>query len=153
MIYPKVAILIFLLVSIINSILDLKSYHISIILNYTGLALCLIIYLIYSPELFLIKLSGGILLFLLFVLVRKMSHEGLGWGDIHYSFFCGFISGIPGFLYSSLLAALIGLLLFLILKIAKKGKSIKGIKIPFVPLMFLGTIGGLIILKYDILTL
>ena len=144
----KTILIIFIFVSLINSYLDLKNFHISLILNYLGIISCIILGLIEIPnKLFINNLLGGILLLLLFLLVRQISHKGLGLGDIHYSFFCGLISGIPGFILSSLISSLIGIIIFLFIKILSKSRSIKKKKIPFIPIMFIGTIISFIILK------
>ncbi len=136
----KAAFFIFLSVSIINSYLDLKTMHISIVLNYIGFGICVLLYLINSPRLLVNNLLGSILLFLVFLLVWKLSHKGFGWGDIHYSLFCGLISGFPGFIFSGLIAALAGLTIFLFIKLFSSKKSIKKVRIPFIPLMFAGTL-------------
>ena len=140
----KIIFCIFIIVSLINSYLDLRTMHISIILNYIGIIFCVVLYLINSPKLFINNLLGSLILFFIFILVRLIAHKGLGWGDIHYSLFCGLVSGIPGFIFSALMASFSGLLIFLIIKIRTGSKSIKEVRIPFVPMMFVGTCLGLI---------
>lgn len=142
--FIKLAICIFIIVSLFNSWLDLKTMHISIILNYIGIFFCVVLYLLNSPKLFFNNLLGSLILFLIFILVRIIAHKGLGWGDIHYSLFCGLVSGVPGFILSALIASLTGLLLFLIIKIRNGSKSIKDVRVPFIPMMFIGTCLGLI---------
>ncbi len=141
--YLKLVLCIFIIVSLINSYLDLRTMHISIILNYIGIIACVVRYLLNSPKLFINNLMGSLILFFIFILVRLIAHKGLGWGDIHYSLFCGLISGVPGFIFSALMASISGLIIFLIIKIRIGSKSIKQIRVPFIPMMFLGTCFGL----------
>lgn len=137
----KIVMLTFIIISIINSYLDLKTMQISLLLNYIGIAVALITYLIDSPQLLLRNLIGGIILFLIFLFVWKITHKGLGAGDIHYSLFCGLISGFPGFLIAGIITSIIGLAVFFVIKISGRQKSIKNMKIPFIPIMFAGTLG------------
>ena len=140
----KLILITFVIVSLINTYLDLKTMHVSILLNYIGMIICVLLYLIDSPHLLMNHFLGSIILFLVFILVWIFAHKGIGWGDIHYSLFCGFISGFPGFIFSGFTMAVIGLIVFLIIKIISGKKSIKELKIPFVPMMFAGTIFGVI---------
>ena len=142
--YLKLILCVFIIVSLINSYLDLKTMHISIILNYIGIIACVVLYLLNSPKLFINNLMGSLILFFIFILVRLIAHKGLGWGDIHYSLFCGLVSGVPGFIFSALMASISGLIFFLIIKIRIGSKSIKQIRVPFIPMMFLGTCFGLV---------
>ena len=142
--YLKLVLCVFIIVSLISSYLDLRTMHISIILNYIGIIACVVLYLLNSPKLFINNLMGSLLLFFLFILVRLIAHKGLGWGDIHYSLFCGLVSGVPGFIFSALMASISGLIIFLIIKIRIGSKSIKQIRVPFIPMMFLGTCFGLV---------
>ncbi len=144
--YLKLVLCVFIIVSLINSYLDLRTMHISIILNYIGIIACVVLYLLKSPKLFINNLMGSLILFFIFILVRLIAHKGLGWGDIHYSLFCGLVSGVPGFIFSALMASISGLIIFLIIKIRIGSKSIKQIRVPFIPMMFLGTCFGLVFL-------
>ena len=142
--YLKLVLCVFIIVSLINSYLDLRTMHISIILNYIGIIACVVLYLLNSPKLFINNLMGSLILFFIFILVRLIAHKGLGWGDIHYSLFCGLVSGVPGFIFSALMASISGLIIFLIIKIRIGSKSIKQFRVPFIPMMFLGTCFGLV---------
>lgn len=146
--FLKLSLVIFITISLVNSYLDLKTMHISIILNYLGLIICVVLNLILSPEFFFNNLCGSIILLLVFMLVWILSHKGLGFGDVHYSVFCGFISGVPGFIVSAFISSIIGLVVFLIIKIYSGKKSLKNIKVPFVPIMFIGTVCGLLFRIY-----
>lgn len=142
--YLKLVLCVFIIVSLINSYLDLRTMHISIILNYIGIIVCMVLYLLNSPKLFINNLMGSLILFFIFILVRLIAHKGLGWGDIHYSLFCGLVSGVPGFIFSALMSSISGLIIFFIIKIRIGSKSIKQIRVPFIPMMFLGTCFGLV---------
>lgn len=136
----KIAFCIFLSVSIINSYLDLKTMHISLVLNYAGLVICALLYLLNSSGLLVNHLLGGLILFLVFLLAWKLSNKKLGWGDIHYSIFCGLMSGFPGFIFSALIASFTGLAVFLFIKLFSSKKEVTKVRIPFIPLMFAGTL-------------
>lgn len=105
--------LIFALVSIINSYLDFKTFHISLTLNYSGLILCLLVLLIGKSQELVNHIAGGVCLFLFLILVRYISHKGLGWGDIHYSTLCGFAAGVPGFIVCTFISSIAGIIFFL----------------------------------------
>ena len=141
----RIALYIFCVFSLINSYLDLKTMQVSIILNYIGITICTVLFLVSSPHLFIERLLGSMVLFLVFLLVWIITHKGLGWGDIHYSIFCGLISGFPVCIFSGLAASVIGLFVFLTIKVAAKKKNVKNMKVPFIPIMFLGTIFSLCI--------
>lgn len=135
--------LIFALVSIINSYLDFKTFHISLTLNYSGLILCLLVLLIgKSPDL-MNHIVGGFCLFLFFILIRWISHKGLGWGDIHYGILCGFAAGIPGFIVCTFISSIAGIIFFLSLKFLLKRKNAFKLRIPFIPMMFIGNLIGI----------
>ena len=138
----SIAFIVFVLVSLINSYLDIRTMQVSVLINYIGMAICGIIYLTNSFQIFFNNLLGGIILFLVFLLVWLITHKGIGIGDIHYSLFCGFISGFPKSIITGLISSIIGLFVFVILKICRK-KNIKTTKIPFIPIMFLGTLCGI----------
>lgn len=146
--YRLVVLGIFIIVSLINSYLDFRTLHISIILNYAGVICSLVIILFCARHEMVNKIQGGFFLFLIFILVRQIAHKGLGWGDIHYSLFCGFISGIPGFIFSALCSSFCGILFFFVLRFIFKNKNALKLRIPFIPMMFLGTIIGIPISNY-----
>ena len=140
----RIAIIVFILISVINSYFDLKTMQVSLILNYVGITVCTVLLLINSPQLFIKNLLGSVILFLVFIFVWKITNKGLGVGDIHYSIFCGLITGFPICILSGLLASIIGLLVFLFIKLVSKKSSLKNLKIPFIPIIFLGSLFGFI---------
>ncbi len=146
--YTAFTIGVFIIVSLINSYLDLRTFHISLILNYIGLVICVVAIFIIAPSLLLNKTAGGVLLFLLFVLVRLLTHNGLGLGDIHYCLFCGFIAGCPGFIICSLISSITGILYFLFIRLILKKEDTFKTRIPFIPMMFLGTLVGMPVSTY-----
>lgn len=140
--------LIFALVSIINSYLDFKTFHISLTLNYSGLILCLLVLLIGKSQELVNHIAGGVCLFLFLILVRYISHKGLGWGDIHYSTLCGFAAGVPGFIVCTFISSIAGIIFFLSLKFLFKRKNAFELRIPFIPMMFIGNLIGIPITNY-----
>ena len=138
-----ILIVIFFICSVIVSVSDIQTFHISLAANYIGLFLCIITLLISSIlgksyNSFLNHFLGAVCLFLVFLLVRIIAHKGIGWGDLQYSLFCGFISGIPSFIIASLLSAILGIICFFIIRVIKK-RSVQALRIPFTPFMFIGT--------------
>ena len=138
-----IIIIIFIICSVIVSVSDILTFHISLIANYIGLSLCAILLLVSSIleksyVTFINHFLGAVCLFLVFLLVRIIVHKGIGWGDLQYSLLCGFVSGIPGFIIASLLSAILGILCFFIIRIIKK-QSVQALRIPFTPFMFIGT--------------
>ena len=146
--YTAFTIGVFIIVSLINSYLDFRTFHISLILNYIGLVICVVAIFIIAPSLLLNKTAGGVLLFLLFVLIRLLTHNGLGLGDIHYCLFCGFIAGCPGFIICSLISSLSGIFYFLFIRLILKKEDAFKTRIPFIPMMFLGTLVGMPVSTY-----
>ena len=142
--------IIFILVSIINSILDIKTMHISLFLNYSGITITVILLLIFMKHNVFEYLISAILLCLIFLLVRLLSHKGLGLGDIHYSLYCGVLSSVFASILSAFFAASIGIMAFILLKIFIREEKVMYRKIPFVPFMFLGTIIGNLFSNYII---
>lgn len=138
--YTIILVGVFIVVSLINSFLDLRTLHISIILNYAGILICFLIQVFYKPDSLINCIAGGVLLFLIFILVRQIAHKGLGWGDIHYSLFCGFITGVPGFILSAIISSFIGIIIFVFMRFILQKENALKIKIPFIPIMFLGSL-------------
>ncbi len=135
--------LIFALVSIINSYLDFKTFHISITLNYAGLVLGLLVLVIGKAPQLMNHILGGLFLFLFFIIVRCISHKGLGWGDVHYSILCGFAAGVPGFIVCTFISSIAGIVFFLSLKFLFKRENAFKLRIPFIPMMFIGNLIGI----------
>ena len=95
----------FVIFSLYNSILDLKTLHISLVCNYFGFGVVFFILLIFFKNRFLEYFLGALFLFCIFFVVRMITHQGLGLGDIHYSLFCGLVSGCPNFIISAFCAS------------------------------------------------
>jgi len=55
-----------------------------------------------------------------FFLLREMTHEGLGFGDVRYSLLCGLYNGFPRVLAGCALATLCGYLSFALFYMLKK---------------------------------
>lgn len=84
------------------------------------------------------RLSGMLLMAIFFLLIRLITKGGMGYGDIQYALYCGFIVGCPAFIIASLLAAIFGIIIYLFIRNNDK-------RIPFVLAMMMGSIGGCII--------
>ena len=77
-----------------------------------------------------------------FLVTRKLSNNGLGMGDVHYSLYCGFLSSVFTSILSALFAALLSLFVFLIIFFINGKSRIKLLKLPFVPFLFVATVLG-----------
>lgn len=82
------------------------------------------------------SLAAGGFFLTVFLLTRG---RGMGFGDVLYSLFMGFILGFPGIIIGLYIAFLTGAILSLILVLLKK-KRLHGDTIPFGPFLVLGTI-------------
>ena len=142
-----VKLIIFLLFAIIISIYDIKTYKIPLIVMYIGLIAGIVIDIFVSPRMLLFDIAAGLVNISVFLICRGMSKKGLGLGDVQYSLFCGFYSGLPFCIAASLLASLFGLFFYAGLKLTKK--NIYLIKIPFAPFMSLGCFLSILISKYS----
>ncbi len=139
--------LIFSSILIVISAIDMEKMEIPDGLNVAVLALAIIkfgVSLIMGNELkgTLIDfgvgaLSGSILLYLLYLLVLKLTKkEGLGGGDVKLAFACGAFLGWKEVLFGIALSAYIGLIGILIYSLVKK-KMIKG-NFPYGPFLSAG---------------
>lgn len=83
-------------------------------------------------------LAGGVIAFLIWLIIKITKNEGMGEGDIDTMAIVGLILGWPhifsSFFFSIIIGSLIGILYSL-----KLGK-LKGVVIPFVPLILIGYI-------------
>lgn len=134
-----IIITIFLIISIFLSYCDIKTYQINIIPNYLGIVLCFFVYLCFDKKELVNHICGLICMVLMFLLIKIINKEKLGSGDIHYSLFCGLISGVPGFIISGLITSFIGIIYYIVLYLVFK-QEIKNKPIPFIPFMATGTI-------------
>lgn len=92
----------------------------------------------------LIHFLAGISVFLFFLAIFLVTRgKGMGFGDVKFSFFIGFLLSFPLVIASFYIAFLTGAVVSLILILGKK-KRFKGSTIPFGPFMVLGTIVSLL---------
>ena len=97
--------------------------------------------LTFSPFLpFLYSALGAIVFFLFLYFVTR--GRGIGFGDVKFSFFMGFLLGYPKIVIALYVAFLTGALVGVILILGKK-KGLKSI-VPFGPFLIAGTIVSLI---------
>lgn len=75
-----------------------------------------------------------------FFLMRVLTKGGMGFGDIQYALYCGLISGVPYFIYASLISSVIGIIMYLVFYSKSK-------KIPLIPAMMLGTVFMIVIVS------
>lgn len=133
--------IIFIICSIILSFFDFKYFHIPLFPLYFGLCISIILTFILNRGVLINNLIGMILMFLFFLFMRIITKGGMGYGDIQYALYCGFISGFPYFIMTSLISSLFGILLHIIFR--KKDR-----RIPFVPAMMVGAV-MVFIIKYS----
>ncbi|MBC7257291.1 MAG: prepilin peptidase, partial [Chloroflexi bacterium] len=83
------------------------------------------------------QLVGGVVAFLIFLLVYLISPQGMGDGDVRLAAFSGLITGFPGALLavfgSFVLGGVVGVLLLL------SGKAGRKTAIPFAPFLVVTT--------------
>jgi len=132
--------LIYLAFAVPLSIIDIRTMRIPSWLTYAGCAGVLAYLCIFCRPHLLNALTGAAVIFLLFFLIRELTHKGLGFGDVRYSLLCGLYSGFPGVLAGCALASFCGLLYFALFHIIKRNVPIKNVKIPFAPFMTAGTV-------------
>ncbi len=84
-----------------------------------------------------ISAIGAFLFFLFLFLATKK--RGMGFGDVVYAFFMGFLLGFPGIITGLYVAFLTGAIVSLILIVLGK-KKLRGGAIPFGPFLVLGTV-------------
>lgn len=98
-----------------------------------------------TPTLFFNHLITGFAAFLFFFIVFLVTRgRGIGFGDVKYAFFIGFLLGGMLTIVAMYVAFLTGALLSIILVIAHK-KRLKGSTIPFGPFLSLGVFVSILI--------
>lgn len=131
--------LIFILFSLPMVVSDFRTMHISVAVNYAGVAAALLANLLLSGSV-IESFFTGIGSFVFLFIIKKAAGGGLGEGDLHYGFFCGaFLLShkvIFGFLFSSVF----GILSFCFAFLTGRGFVEEKFKIPFVPFMFAGSL-------------
>lgn len=123
----------FIFISIILSIYDIKYFHVPLLPLYIGLCISILLTVIMDKAILFHCVLGMLFMFLLFFLMRLITKGRMGWGDIQYALYCGFISGFPHFILAALFSSVIGIIIYFI--IHKKEK-----RIPFVPAMMGGSV-------------
>lgn len=132
--------IIFILISLILSYSDFKTYHIPLIPLYLGIISYILISIIFYREIIVNHLIGMILMGVFFFLMRVLTKGGMGLGDIQYALYCGLISGVPYFIYASLISSVIGIIMYFVFYSKSK-------KIPLIPAMMLGTVFMIVIVN------
>ena len=135
--------LVFITSSLIISIMDIKIMQFSIVPLYIAFFLSSFFYAFNNFDDFLLRILASAALFILFFLARLLTRGKLGWGDLHYSAYCGLVTGFPGSFVAILLSCITASVFFLINMMIKSfGKKKYGEekRIPFTPFMFLCSI-------------
>lgn len=133
----------FLLISIPVSIVDIKTLRIPLIYMYLGLIITIIFEIFFRRKELAMDIFSALLLFSIFSFIRIITKHGIGLGDVQFTLITGLFSGFPFVLISSLISSLLGILFYLFLYIKKI--NIENKKIPFLPFMSAGTLITLII--------
>ena len=133
----------FLLISIPVSIVDIKTLRIPLIYMYLGLIITIIFEIFFRRKELAMDIFSALLLFSIFSFIRIITKHGIGLGDVKFTLIKGLFSGFPFVLISSLISSLLGILFYLFLYIKKI--NIENKKIPFLPFMSAGTLITLII--------
>lgn len=124
------SIIIFTGFSILIVFIDVKIMRIPLWATWLGSFLILVVGTWYY------SLLSGLCLALMMSFTRFITNNGLGGGDIHYSFFCGCFTGLFLGILGMWVAATLAIAFFLI----RRFLGHKSTKIPFAPFMFLGSI-------------
>jgi prepilin signal peptidase PulO-like enzyme (type II secretory pathway) len=129
------ATLVFLAFSVSISIIDIRSLRIPDILTFAGCA-CLLLYdILFAQASLVSSIIGALVIFTVFFLVRKITNDGLGFGDVKYSVLCGLYCGFPVILVAGALSAFFGLCWYGLLVMRNGKESIRRLRIPFAPFL------------------
>lgn len=118
---------IFVLVSLLLSVFDVKFQKIPLIPVFLGIFLILICHFVFNLGKIYLFVLSGLLNFLIYFMVRKISGNKLGSGDVYFALFCGLIIK-PVFLWLFMICNIVFTIPFFI----KKSGSFK---LPFIPFM------------------
>ena len=119
----------FFIPAIVLSVFDIK-YRL-VPLNLMLLQAVFLFLEIFLFEKNLMEIYSALLIFLLFMIIRFFSN-GIGMGDVYFSFVCGLFLPLPKIFYAMIFATLLGIFFILVLGLKEK------IKLPFIPFMTLG---------------
>lgn len=128
--------------SLIMSVYDIRTLEIPDWPFYTSCALVTLVQGIFFRESVFLHLLGALILLVLYFLLRKITHEKLGMGDVCFGLFQGMCIGLSVIWICLAVEAVTGLITFAIINLVKKRK---GIKIPFIPFMSIGLLTAFIL--------
>lgn len=97
-----------------------------------------IIVLSESSSILVHGVSGIVASLLFFIVFFVTRGKGMGFGDVVYAFFMGFLLGFPAIIFGLYIAFITGAVVSLILVMLRK-KRLRGGTIPFGPFLVLGT--------------
>lgn len=138
-----IKVFIFVTVSVINSIKDMKSRNVTSLMFIILTLISLICQLFFSFNTFFSSLIGVIVTLIVFLIIYFLSKGGIGQGDMFYlTFFAsmfGYLITIIAFLLSFWIAAIVLIIPYFM------GKIKRNTLIPFLPFMFVGCLSSLLI--------
>jgi leader peptidase (prepilin peptidase) / N-methyltransferase len=138
MTYRIVRILLFLVVSIPSVVSDLKTKRIPNLIMYPGIVLALILAVVQGWSPLVESVLGGLIGFIVFWLLWRLSGGKLGLGDAKYSAFIGALVSFEYWCVAIFLAALTGLIAAAILLC--RDRRYRHYRVPFAPFLAFGGI-------------
>lgn len=143
---------IFLLIAIPSSIIDIRRFRIPLMYVCGGIAIFVFADVAQflrggasSPSCFFNEIEAVVSSFLVFLAARVFSGGGLGKGDIVFGVFAALYTGFYSNMVATVFAALIGILFYLLLKIVENHSAQDNVfhpifAIPFVPFITAGAL-------------
>lgn len=139
-----IKVLIIIIISVICSLQDVMKQKVSNWKIILGYGLLLIYYLISCPKSIFYYLLNSLFIFLIFLIVKLIIKNRLGWADVFFSAFLGLSLDYKYSILAILLSVFIAIVYFLIYYFAKKERIER---IPFIPSMSLGLLTGCIFME------
>ncbi len=114
--------------------------HIPDWLTVSGCIMLLLYYLGFHRTELPAAAAGAVIIFTVFYLVRKLTSNGLGFGDVKYSFLCGLYGAFPVIVFGCIISAVLGLCCYGLVALFNGTERIRRMRIPFAPFMSAGTL-------------
>jgi prepilin signal peptidase PulO-like enzyme (type II secretory pathway) len=128
---------VFVLLALYASYVDIRTYKIPDICTYSGLMLIAAQRLVWNQDSFFNALSTAVLSFVVFFLIRRTT-KGLGFGDVKYAALIGMYCGSPAIFVAFFAASCSGIAVALLLMAVQKLDRYT--PIPFAPFLSFGAI-------------
>lgn len=128
--------LLFFIVGIVLSVMDLKTRRVSLLIIYSYV----FVYFVFRGAHLSQCILGIICNLSLYALCRILCRGGLGYGDIQYSVCTAlFMEGdVLSILFANFISSFLGIIAFLSFMLFRKKLMVK-YKLPFIPFMFAGS--------------